>query len=85
MFLQLGEIREVGIEVISNIRQDFVIDVAEYSVLKDNVEVDKGYPTIKEHKILTLFSATEKGRYTVVFKYHIGAEIFKAKVYVEVE
>lgn len=84
MFLQLGEIREVGIEVVSNIRQDFVIDVAEYQVVKDNIEVDRGYPTIDNHKILTLFSATEKGKYTVIFKYHIGAEIFIAKVYVEV-
>lgn len=84
MFLQLGEVREVGIEVVSNIRQDFVIDVAEYSVIKDNTEVDRGYPTIDGHKILTLFSATEKGKYTVIFKYHIGSEIFIAKVYVEV-
>lgn len=84
MFLQLGEIREVGIEVVSNIRQDFVIDVAEYQVVKDNIEIDRGYPTIDGHKILTLFSATEKGKYTVIFKYHIGAEIFIAKVYVEV-
>lgn len=84
MFLQLGEIREVGIEVVSNIRQDFVIDVAEYKVVKDNIEIDRGYPTIDNHKILTLFSATEKGKYTVIFKYHIGAEIFIAKVYVEV-
>lgn len=83
--MQLGEIREVGIEVISNIRQDFVIDAADYQILKDNVEVDKGLPTIDKHKILTLFSAMEKGRYVVIFKYHIGAEIFKAKVYVEVE
>lgn len=84
MFLQLGEIREVGIEVVSNIRQDFVIDVAEYSVLKDSAEIDRGYPTINEHRILTLFTASKVGKYTVIFKYHIGPEIFVAKVYVEV-
>lgn len=84
MYLQLGEVREIGIEVTSDIKQDFVIDVAEYQVLKDNVEVDRGYPTIDGHKILTLFNANELGKFYVSIKYHIGPEIFKAKVYVEV-
>lgn len=86
MYLQLGEIREIGIEVVSDIKQDFVIDTAEYSIIDSvNNEIDRGYPTIDNHKILTLFPANNLGKYYVIFKYHIGAEIFKAKVYVEVE
>lgn len=84
MYLQLGEVREVGIEVVSDINQDFVIDTAEYSIVKNDIEVDRGYPTIDNHKILTLFTAKNIGKYYVVFKYHIGAEIFKAKVHMEV-
>lgn len=86
MYLQLGEIREVGIEVTSNVKQDFVIEVAEYQIIKqDGTEIDKGYPTIDNHKILTLFSANEVGQFYVIFKYHIASEIFKAKVHMEVK
>lgn len=85
MILQLGEIREVGIEVINQLGQDFVIEAAEYEVIKrDGTDVEKGFPMIKEHKLITLFNAIEVGRFYVIFKYHIGAEILRAKVLVEV-
>lgn len=85
MTLQLGEIREVGIEVINNIGQDFTIEACDYSIIKtDGTEIEKGFPTIDGHKILTLFSASEKGVFSVIFKYHIGPEIIKAKLYMEV-
>lgn len=85
MTLQLGEVREVGIEVVNQLGQDFSIDAAEYQIIKkDGVEVDKGFPMIEGHKILTLFSAVERGLFYVVFKYHIGAEILKAKIFMEV-
>lgn len=85
MTLQLGEVREVGIEVINQLGQDFSIDAADYQILKkDGIEVDKGFPMIDGHKILTLFNAKEKGVFYVMFKYHIGAEILKAKIFMEV-
>lgn len=85
MILQQGEVREVGIEVISQLGQDFVIDVAEYKIInKDKEVLEEGFPTIDRHKILLLFNATEKGEFSVIFKYHIGPEILKAKICVEV-
>lgn len=85
MIIQQGEVREVGIEVVNQLGQDFSIDAAECSVIStDGTETEKGLPTIDGHKLLTLFSATEKGRYYIIFKYHIGPEILKAKIYVEV-
>ena len=85
MKIQVGEIREVGIEVISRLNQEFVIDAAEYQIIKkDGTEVEKSIPTINGHKLLILFNATEKGLFYVIFKYHIGPEILKAKVLVEV-
>lgn len=85
MTLQLGEVREVGIEVVNQLGQDFSIDAAEYQIIReDNTEIDKGFPMISGHKILTLFNALEKGLFYVIFKYHIGAEILKAKIFMEV-
>lgn len=85
MRLQVGEIREVGIEVISQLSQGFIIDAAEYEILKkDGTEIDRGFPMIENHKLITLFNASEKGLFYVTFKYHIGAEILKARILVEV-
>ncbi len=85
MTFHVGEIRQVGIEVINQLQDDFVIDVAEYKVIDQNgAELEQGYPTIEGHKLITLFNANEIGRYYVVFKYHVGPEILKAKIYVEV-
>ena len=85
MLLQKGEIREVGIEVINKLGQSFTIDAADYTILKSSgEEIEKGFPMIEGVKLITLFNAIEKGRYYVIFKYHIGAEILKAKILVEV-
>lgn len=85
MRIQLGEVREIGIQVRNRVSDDFVIDVAEFSILdSDGVEIDKGYPTIDDHRILTLFNATDTGWFHVIFKYHIGPEILRAKISVEV-
>lgn len=85
MTLLLGEIRTVGIEVINKQGQDFVIDTADFEIHKqDGTLVSCGSATIEGHKILTLFSANEVGKYSCIFTYRIGSETLKARVYVEV-
>lgn len=80
-----GEIRQIGIEVVNMVNQDFVIDVAEYEIVDmQGKQIEKGYPTIDGHKILTLFNASVTGKFYIFFKYHIGPEILKAKIFVEV-
>lgn len=81
----VGEKRELGIEVINLLGQDFVIDAAEYTIENTNGEIiEQGFPTINNKQLLVLFNATAKGRFYVIFKYHIGPEILKAKMLVEV-
>lgn len=85
MFMKHGEVRRLGIEVISTTNQDFVIEAADYSIKKTDGEiVETGIPTIDEHKILALFSAQETGNYDCEFTYHIGPEILKANISVRV-
>lgn len=85
MILQLGEIREVGIEVINQISEDFIIEAAEYQIIsKEGTEIEQGFPTKNGHKLIALFSAVEKGVFYIIFKYHIGPEILKARISVEV-
>lgn len=85
MVIQQGEIRQVGIEVINQLGQDFEIEAAEYEIVKgDGTRVEYGFPMIEDKKILTLFNGANKGRFYVIFKYHIGPEILKAKILVEV-
>lgn len=85
MILQEGEVREVGIEIINQTCKDFIIDAAEYKIInKDKEILEEGFATINTNKILLLFNATKKGEFSVIFKYHIGPEILKAKIYVEV-
>ena len=80
-----GEVRQIGIEVISNTGQEFVIDAAEYSVEdSDGTEIENGLPAIDGHKITMLFTASGTGVFFVIFKYHIGPEILIAKIDVEV-
>lgn len=85
MLLQKGEVRIVGIEVISQVQQDFIIEGAEFAITqKEGVVIEKGVATVDGHKIFTLFSANETGRYLCEFTYRIGPEVLKAKVIVEV-
>lgn len=85
MTFQQGEVRQVGIEVINQTGESFIIETADYAIEKrDGTTIESGIATIDGHKILTLFSAQEIGQYYVFFTYRIGAEILKAKVYVEV-
>jgi hypothetical protein len=85
MYLNKGEVRKIGIEVISQLNQDFVIETADFIITKITGEVlEQGIPTIEGHKIITLLSATEIGKYCCEFTYRIGPEILKAKVYAEV-
>ncbi|WP_461206936.1 hypothetical protein [Clostridium sp. DL1XJH146] len=85
MYVTQGEVREVGIEINNLLGQDFTIDASEYEILKtDGDVIETGQPTMDGHKLIALFSATEKGRFYVWFKYHIGPEILKAKILVEV-
>jgi len=84
MILQEGEVREVGIEVINQNNEDFIVDACEYSIIENGIEIEKGVATIDGHKLLTLFSARKKGKYYVIFKYHIGPEIIKSKIHMEV-
>lgn len=82
MSIDLGEIREVGIQIYSKIGQPFVIDTAEYEILTENEQqlIEKGFACIEEDKILILFNATEKGVFIVKFKYAINNETLIAKV-----
>jgi hypothetical protein len=84
MLLQKGEVRIVGIEVISQVQQDFIIEGAEFAITQDGEVIEKGEATVDGHKIFTLFSANETGRYLCEFTYRIGPEVLKAKVIVEV-
>lgn len=85
MLLKQGEVRQIGIEVINQLNQDFIIDAADFNVLDSNEQIlESGVPAIDGHKILTLFSAQKVGKYYVQFKYHIGPEIMISKVYIEV-
>ncbi|NLZ46408.1 MAG: hypothetical protein GX896_06910 [Clostridiales bacterium] len=88
MILKKGEVRQVGIEVINCLTEDFVIEAADYTIIKEinnqSIEVETGIPIIDKHKILVMFDASEKGTFYVWLKYHIGPEIYKAKILVEV-
>lgn len=81
MSLDLGEIREVGIQVYSKIGQPFAIDTAEYEILTANEELlENGLATIEDDKVLMLFHATQKGAFIVKFKYMINDETLIAKI-----
>lgn len=81
MSIDLGEIREVGIQVYSKIGQPFVIDTAEYEILTANEELlENGLATIEDDKVLMLFHATQKGAFIVKFKYMIDDETLIAKI-----
>lgn len=84
MIFQKGEVKKIGIEVISQINQDFVIEGADYKIIKEGTEVESAVATIEGHKILALFSAQEIGKFHCEFTYRIGPEILKAKIYLEV-
>ncbi len=85
MIIKQGEVRRLGIEVISTAGQDFMIEAADYMIKnKDDEIVDKGVPTIDNHKLIALISAKEKGNYYCEFTYHIGSEILKASIFVQV-
>lgn len=81
-----GEIREIGIEVISKSEQNFTIDAADFETTQagQTQVLDSGLPTIDGHQISTLFSASTPGKFNVTITYTIGPEKFKAKLYVEV-
>jgi hypothetical protein len=80
-----GEVRQIGISVVSQADTAFVISYADYAVQdsKDAI-VEQGSATIEGHKVVMLFSATTNGSYTCEFTYRIGAEILKAKINVSV-
>lgn len=85
MKLFLGETRYVGIEVINKLGQFFEIEAAEYKIYdRQNNELSRGIPVVQEKQIFTLFNASEKGLYYLDFKYHIGPEVLKARILVEV-
>jgi|AGTN01.2.fsa_nt_gi hypothetical protein len=80
-----GEVRKIAIDVSSRLGQDFVIDSADFVILKeDGTEVTRGYPTIDGHKLTVLYSAIEAGRFICELTFRIGPEILKYKVYVKV-
>lgn len=85
--LAQGEVREIGIEVISQVEQDFTIETADFVIVNanDNTQIENGTATIDDKKILTMFSAANIGSYYCIFTYRIGPEILKAKIYVEVK
>jgi hypothetical protein len=80
-----GEVKQIGIAVVSQSSTAFVISSADHVVYdsKDEV-VEQGSSTIEGHKIVMLFSATSNGNFICEFTYRIGAEILKAKINVSV-
>lgn len=85
MVFDEGEIRKVGLEVFNNLKQDFVIDTAEFELFDDHgVSLDKGLLTINGHEIMTLFHAVKKGKYLMVFRYTIGVEKLIDKISIQV-
>jgi hypothetical protein len=86
MTINKGEVRQIGIEVISQVKQDFIIENAEYRIIsRDGTLVEKGVASVEGHKILTLISGSSAGVFYCEFTYRIGPEILKAKVLVEVK
>lgn len=86
MIVRKGEVRQIGIEVLNKLEQSFEIDAAEYSIQNISGSVsESGFPTIDGHKLYMLFDGTHIGRHYVVFKYHVGPEILKAKIIVDVK
>lgn len=80
-----GEVRKIGIEVENAVDNNFVIEAADYVITdKDKQIITEGLPNIDGHRMFILFSGTDKGVYQVTFKYHIGPEILKARILVEV-
>lgn len=80
-----GEVRMIGIEIESTRDSNFVIEAADYVIIdKDKNIIEEGIPTIEGHRMVVLFSGTDKGIYQIAFKYHIGPEILKARILVEV-
>lgn len=86
MLINQGEVRQIGIEVISRVREDFEIETAEYEIKKpdDDTIIQAGVATIEGNKILTLFSASHTGTFYCTLTYRIGPEILKAKLRLEV-
>jgi hypothetical protein len=85
MYVKKGEVRKVGVEVTNRLNQDFIIDAADFSILaEDGTEIEKGYPTIDGHKVIALFSGSTLGKFTCEFTMHIGVEILKSKIEIEV-
>lgn len=83
MIFDSGEIRSVGIEVVSKCNNQFAIDTAEFVITKDSEVVEQGKAVIDGHKLIMLFHAAEKGRYKVMFIYTIADE--KLIDYVNIE
>lgn len=80
-----GEVRMIGIEIENTLDNNFVIETADYVITDKNKNIiEQGFPTIDGRRIVILFSGTNKGVYNVNFKYHIGPEILKARILVEV-
>jgi hypothetical protein len=80
----LGEIRYVGIEVVSTNGDSFEITNASARVLQNGKEVTTLSVAIYGGKMIALFSADSPGSYFVNFSYTIGAEKFVDPVRIEV-
>lgn len=85
MVFNKGEIRRVGIEVFNNIKQDFIIDTADYELFNERGDLlDSGLLTINGHVLTTLFFANESGKYRFSFRYTIGVERLIDNIYIQV-
>ena len=85
MFIQLGEVRDIAIDIFSKSNRPFTIDSATYSIENEKgEELSNGVISIDEHRLIASFNATKKGIFYMVFIYNINNEKLKAKVKVEV-
>jgi hypothetical protein len=85
VIIRKGEVRQIGIEVLSQVKQDFVITSADYKITDINGnEVENGSAMVDNKRISTLFSGLNIGAFYCDFIYRIGPEILKARIYVEV-
>lgn len=83
--LRKGEVRQVGVEFASSVNDSFVISGADFEVVDSKgATVINGSAQVTDKKVLTLFSASEEGEFTVSFKVHIASEIYKPQVSVKV-
>lgn len=79
-----GEDKYVKIRIHSPDNEPFIIESAQYELLRYNQIVVQGPAVITEHCISAKLSPNEKGHYTLIFTYYVADTVRKVKIDIEV-